>query len=131
MSFFDHGWNHCFGYNKRSIQIHIDDLSEFRCFHLTHWNTFDDSGIVHKNVDHADFLLNFCNEFIYLLLIRYIADITVCFDSFFLISCNPLVYQLLFDIIENNCCAGFCISSCDRKTDTIGCSCDKSNFSFQ
>ena len=62
MTLLNHSRNDCLGYNKRCIQVNIDDLSELRSLHLKHRDTFDDSCIVDKNVDRSDFLLDLCHH---------------------------------------------------------------------
>ena len=131
MTLLNHSWNDCLGYNKRCVQVNIDDLSELGRLHLKHRNTFDDSCIVDKNVDRSDFLLDLCHHGFHLLLVCHVADITVCLDALLFIGSKSLVHKFLPDVVEYDCCACLCECSCDCKTDSVRCACYKCNFTLE
>ncbi len=131
MALFDHGRDHGLGHDEGRVQIHVDDLTELGCSHLGHGNSLNDSRIVHQNIDDAHLALNPGNQRIYRVLVGYVTHIAVGLDSFFRISRQPLVHQILIDIIEADCRSCLRISGSDGKADSIGCSRYQSHFSFQ
>ena len=127
----DHSRNDCLGYDKRCVQVDVDDLSELGSLHLKHRDTFDDSCIVDKNIDCSDFLLDLCHHGFHLFLVCHVADIAVCLDAFLFIRSKSLVHKFLLDVVEYDCCACLCERSCDCKTDSVGCTCYKCYFALK
>ena len=131
VSFLDHGRNNCFRDDKRTVQVDIDHLAEFGSRHFHHRDTFDDTGVVHQNIDYAYLLFDLCNESIHLLFIRHVANITVSFDTFSFIGSETLIHQFLFDIVKHDSSTGFSERSRNRKPDTVRSTCYKCNLTFQ
>ena len=100
MSLLNHGRNHCLGYDKRRIQVHIYHLSELCRGHLAHGDSLNDACVIDENVNHADLLLDRCNHAIDSILIGDITYISMRVNAFFLVCRNALVHKLLLDIVK-------------------------------
>ena len=96
-----------------------------------HWNSLDDSGIVHKDIYRTHFLLDLSNHCVYLLLICHVANISVSLDSDLFVRSNSLIYKFLLDVIEDNLCTSLCKTGSNSETDTIRCTCYKCNLTFK
>ena len=129
MAFFNHAWENCLRNDERSVQVYIDNLTEFLGFHFEHWNSFDDSCIVYENIDYTDIFLNLFDCFLNLSLVSNVADISMnVSDSSFFVIFKTVVELFLSAVIENNFCACGCISLGDSKTDAIRSTSNPSNF---
>ena len=131
MSLLDHSRDNCLGNDERSVQVYINDFAEFICLHLEHWLSHDDTGVVYKDIDHSDFLVDLSDHSLYLLLVCDITYIAVSLDASLFVGSKPHIYLLLIDIIEADRCARLSVSRCDAKSDPVGCACYKCDFAFQ
>ena len=129
MAFCNHARKNCLRNDERSVQVNVDNLTEFLCFHLKHWNSFDDSCIVYEDVNYTDIFLNLFDCFLNLLFVCDITDISVnVSDSSFFVIFKTVVELFLSAVVENNFCACGCISLGDSKTDAIRSTSNPSNF---
>ena len=96
-------------HDERTYQVDVDNLLELCAFHLVHRDTFDDAGIVHKDVDVTHLGVDFLNHLFHLVFFRNIANIAVHVSD----TCVSIVLQtagkeLLVDVVEDNvldtCC---------------------------
>ena len=85
MSFFNHSRHNRFRHNKRSNQININNLFKFFRTHIRHWNSLDNSGIVHQNINSSHCFFYVRNHFFYLIFFCYVTEITFHFYSIFLV----------------------------------------------
>ncbi len=127
----DHGRNNRLGYDEGSVQINVDYLSELLGGHIDHGNSLDNARIVYKDIDYAYILLYLRNHGVYSFLVGYIADIAVSLDAFLRISRDPLVNQLLFNIVKNDGCACLCIRRSDCEADAVGSAGHQSHLSLK
>ncbi len=119
------------GNDERTIQVDVDHLAELGCAHLMHRNSFDDAGIVHQDVNHPYLIGNACHELVYLIFVGHVTYVTVCLDAFFQIVGNTLVYQFLFDVVEDDGGSSFGQGSGHCKPYSVRGSGDQSNLTFQ
>ena len=115
----DHGGDHSLGYDERSVQVHVDHLTELGSAHVAHGDALDDAGVVHQNVDDTHFGLDLGHQGIHSLFIGDIAYIAVGLDAGLTISSQALVHQFLLDVVEND--GGTCLaqSAGDGKADSV------------
>ena len=92
VTFLYHRRDNSLGYDKRSVQVYVDHLTEFSSRHFVHRNTLDDTCIVHQNIDHAHFFLNLGNHSVHLLFICHVAYITFSIDAFSFVSSQTFVH---------------------------------------
>ena len=131
MTFLNHAGDNGFRHDKRSIQVNVDNLTEFCRTHVAHRNTFDNTCIVYKDIDNTYLFFYLCNQSVHLFFAGNVTNITESLDTFFLISSQAFVYQFLLDIVENN--SGTCCSKsrCNSKTNSVRSACYKSYLTFQ
>ena len=128
---FHHARQYGFRYNKRSIQIDIDYLTELRCCHFVHRDAANNTSIVYQDIDGAYFFFDLRNHSLYSRFIRYVTYVTMYSDTFFVIRSQTFVYQFLVNVVEADFCTLFCKGRSDCKTNTIGSTCYEGYLAFQ
>ena len=127
----DHSRDNCFGYDERSVQVDVNNLTELFNFHLCHRDTFDDSCVVYKDINCSKLFLDVCNHLLNLLLIGYVADVAFCVDSLCLVILESFFQMFLVSAVKCDLCASLCISFGNGKTDSVCGTCYECYFTFQ
>ena len=91
----------------------------------------DDARVVDQNVNDSDFLLNALDQGLHSGFVRHVADIAMRVNALFFVSGQPLVDQLLTDIVKNNRRACLGVSRCNVKADAVGSARHKCDFSLE
>ena len=86
VSLADHAGDDCLGDDERGVQVDVDHLAEFCGRHFAHGDAFDDSGVVHQNVDGSHFLFHAGDESLHRFLVGHVAHVSVGLDSFFAVG---------------------------------------------
>src|SRR5574344_583822 len=102
MTSLNHIRNDGLAHNHRSVKIDIDNLTELSRTHLTHRDTFDDTGIINKDINISHFFLNLGNEFIDHVLVCYVTNIPVSIDTTLFVSSKTFINKFLFKIVEHD-----------------------------
>ena len=131
VAFLDHRRNDGFRDDERTVEVDVDYLAELGGGHFVHGDALDDAGVVHKDVDHADLLLNRCNHTVDSLLVGDVAHISVRFNALLPICRNALVHKVLLNVVKYDGCTSARHRLSDRETNAVGCTCHKCDFSFQ
>ena len=61
----------------RAHQVHVNHLLEFGAGHFVHGDALDDAGVVHQDVNLADFLVDAVYQFLHRHFVGHVAHITV------------------------------------------------------
>ena len=131
MTLLNHWRNNCLWYDKRSVKVNVNNLSELVSSHIAHRNSLNDTCIVYKNIDNAYFSLDFLNHFLYHFFVSYVANITLSVDTVSCICSHTLINKFLLNIAENNLSTWLCICWRNSVADTVWCTCYKCNFTFK
>ena len=91
----------------------------------------DDTRVVDKDVNHADFFLNLGDEGVDGGFVGHVADIAVRLDALFGIGSNALIHQFLLNVVEYDGRAGVAHGAGDGEADTVGRTGDEGDFALQ
>ena len=131
MALFDHARDDCLGADEGSHKVDVHDLAEIFRAHLGHGDALDDAGVVHKDVDGAEFRGDFRHQLLHLGLVRHVRDVAVGLDALCLIIRHCLVQVLLAAAVENDLRAGARQGFRDGESDAVGSAGHKGYFSLQ
>ena len=131
MTLLDHAWDDSLRHDEWCIEVYIDDLLKFLYTHLCHGNALDDTGIVYKDVYHAEFFLDVGNHGLDILFLGHIADVAPGIYALGLIVGQSLLEMVLAAAVECNLCSclGKSLSHCE--TYSIGSSCYQCHLPFK
>ena len=89
--------------NKGSHKVDVDDLLELGAFHLVHGNALDDTGVVDKNVNLADFFVDGFHKGFHVIFLSNITDVALhVLDACFLVVIQTTLQSGLVDVVEND-----------------------------
>ena len=116
---------------KGGVEVHVDDLAEIVGAHLRHGDALDDARVVDQNVDDADLVLHVCHQGLHRAFISHVADVAMGPDALFCIGGQPLVHQLLTDVVKDDGRArgGKCLRN--GEPDAVGAARDPGDFVLQ
>ena len=117
----------------RAHKVYVYHPLEFGPGHLMHGDALDDTGVVHKNVNLADFLVDAFHKSLHGDFVGYVADIAVDIgDTGFLVSLKALFHGGLIGCIENDVLyACFHERLCNGKANSVRSTCNPGVFSFE
>ena len=131
VTFLDHRGDDGLGADEGGVEVHVDDLAEIVGAHLRHGDALDDARVVDQNVDDADLVLHVCHQGLHRAFISHVADVAMGPDALFCIGGQPLVHQLLTDVVKDDGSTrgGKCLRN--GETDAVGAARYPGDFTLQ
>ena len=126
-----HSREYGLGNDKGRGQIDVDDLAEILNRHLVHGDAFDNTGVVHKDIQSAVLLLDLCHKLLHGSFICHITDIAMCIDAILMVIFQCLLNVPFASCIKDDRRAGLGICFCNGIANSVAAACHPCDLAFQ
>ena len=129
MALFDHTGDHCLGADEGCYQVHVDDFGKVCNAHIGHRNALDDTGVVHQDIHHANFLFDLGHHSLYSGFVGHVGHIAVDLHTGFGIGSHTTLAAFFTGAAEAHLSAGLGQTHANCQADGMGATGHQRHFS--